>query len=301
MQKRWPIIAAATGAALAASALFNRHATVDAEQKYPPVGKFIDVDGVSVHYLDRGKGSPIVMLHGSGSLIQDFVVSRLVDALAEHHRVIVLDRPGYGYSARPRDRDWTPEAQAALFVRACDLIGIVRPLVVGHSWGTLPALAWALEHPSQVRALVLMSGYYFGTPRPDVLPTKLLGSNFIGDVLTATIAPLQTRLTGPLGLKMIFSPETIPDIFMNTMPFGLMLRPAQLHATAADSGQMPSSAARLSKRYTELSLPVAILWDDEDKLVGQEGQSARLALELPDALAHPLPGSSHMLHHTRPT
>lgn len=293
------MIVAGAAAALAGAALFNRASAARAQEEHPPIGTFVEVDGVRLHYLEQGEGSPIVLLHGSGSLIQDFIVSGLVDALARNHRVIVFDRPGYGYSERPRDRIWTPEAQAKLFVEACAMLKVERPVVVGHSWGTLPALAWALDHPDAVSSLVLMSGYYFGTPRPDMLPTGLMGAPVIGDLLTATIAPLQTRVTGPLGMKMIFSPEEVPQRVWDELPFGLMLRPSQLHATAADSAMMPLSALRLSKRYEELTLPVVVVWDEHDKLVAQAGQSARLAEMLPSASAHPLPGASHMLHHTR--
>jgi pimeloyl-ACP methyl ester carboxylesterase len=99
----------------------------------------------------RARGDPVVLIHGSASLIQDFVTSGLVDRLAQTRRVIVLDRPGYGHSARPRATVWTPERQAALLIEACAQLGVERPVVLGHSWGTLVALAWALDHPRRSR------------------------------------------------------------------------------------------------------------------------------------------------------
>lgn len=291
---------AATGAALAASAVFNRIATARAERRYPPVGRILDVDGVAVHVLERGSGDPVVLIHGSGSLIQDFVTSGLVDRLAASRRVIVFDRPGYGYTDRSRGSVWTPERQAALLVAACVQLGVERPVVVGHSWGTLVALAWALDHPEKLSRLVLGSGYYFPTLRADAIPTAIAGMPVIGDLFVHTIAPIQTRLTGPLGNLMIFAPATPTQAFLTEMPFGLMLRPGQLRATAADSGQMPAAAARLAPRYSDLTLPITILWGEGDKLVTQGDQSAKLLHDLPQAIGSEIAGGGHMIHHVRP-
>ena len=290
----------AGAAALAASALFNRISSARAERRYPPVGRILDVGGMAVHVLERGSGDPVVLLHGSGSLIQDFMTSGLVDRLAASRRVIVFDRPGYGYTERPRGSAWTPERQAALFVDACSQIGAERPVVMGHSWGTLVALAWALDHPGALSGLVLGAGYFFPTLRADALPTTIAGMPGVGDLIAHTIAPIQTRLTGPLGNRMIFSPASPTEAFLEQMPFGLMLRPGQLRATAADSGGMPAAAARLAPRYPELTLPVTILWGEGDKLVKQADQSARLLRELPQAHGFEIAGGGHMIHHVRP-
>lgn len=291
---------AAAVAALAGSAIINRVAAARAERRYPPIGRILDVDGVPVHLFEQGSGPPVVLIHGSGSLIQDFVTSGLVERLARTRRVLVFDRPGYGYSARPRGTVWTPERQAALLVAACAQLDVERPVVLGHSWGTLVALAWALDHPDAVSRLVLASGYYYPTPRLDALPTALIGMPVIGDLIANTWAPLQTRVTGPLGNKMIFAPAEVPQSFLDGMPFELMLRPGQLRATGADSGQMPLAAARLAERYGELALPIEVLWGEGDKLVGQSDQSARFVRELPQATGREIAGGGHMLHHVRP-
>src|SRR3954466_16353516 len=92
-----------TAAALGAAALYTAKMTRDAERKYPPVGRFLDVDGVRLHYIERGQGEPLVLIHGNGTLIQDFTINSLVDRLSERYRVIVIERPGYGYSGITRE------------------------------------------------------------------------------------------------------------------------------------------------------------------------------------------------------
>src|SRR5690348_6585195 len=86
-----------------------------AERRNPPIGKFIECDGVQLHYIDRGDvAAPwVVLFHGNGSMIQDFLISGLVDLLAKQNRVLCFDRPGFGHSERPRLRVWTASAQAA--------------------------------------------------------------------------------------------------------------------------------------------------------------------------------------------
>jgi alpha-beta hydrolase superfamily lysophospholipase len=103
-----------SAAALGASALYAVAKTREAERQTPPIGEFMTVDGVRLHYLERGHGPALVLIHGNGMMIQDFLVSGIVDDLAKRHRVIIIDRPGYGYSDRPRGL-WTPRAHATLF------------------------------------------------------------------------------------------------------------------------------------------------------------------------------------------
>ncbi len=164
---------AATAAGLAAAALVNAARTRAAEAAHPPRGSFVTAGGIRLHYLDRGPpspaGRPIVLLHGNGSLTDDFVISGVLDRLAQRHRVVVFDRPGAGFSERPQGRPWGPVEQAAVLVEAAAKLGVEKPIVVGHSWGTLPAVAWALDHPNRIGALVLASGYYFPSPRLDIV------------------------------------------------------------------------------------------------------------------------------------
>jgi hypothetical protein len=92
------LLIGASSAVAAAFALWVRHRARRAERDHPPIGRFVEVDGVRLHHVERGEGSPVVLLHGNAVLLQDFIASGLVRRLAERHRVIVFDRPGYGFS-----------------------------------------------------------------------------------------------------------------------------------------------------------------------------------------------------------
>ena len=292
---------AATAAGLALAALVNAARARAAEAATPPAGQFVTAGGVRLHYVDRGPraaaGPPIVLLHGNGSLVQDFLISGVVERLAAHHRVVVFDRPGSGYSERPAGRPWGPAEQAAVLVAAAAQLGVERPVVVGHSWGTLPAIVWALDHPDRIGALVLASGYYFPTPRLDVvtvLPAVVPG---LGDVLRHTLSPILGRATIPLGNRLIFSPSPVPEHWTAGFPFELALRPDQIRATLADTAQMVPSAAMLAPRYEALRLPVVLLAGDGDKLVDTDQQTKRLAALLPHARLTIVAGAGHMVQH----
>jgi pimeloyl-ACP methyl ester carboxylesterase len=136
-----------------------------AERRNPPIGKFVEAQGLHLHYIERGNPADpvVVVFHGNGSMIQDMTISGLIDLLSRRNRVVCFDRPGFGQSTRTRFRFWTPGAQAELFAEVLPKIGISNPIVVGHSWGTLVAVALALRDDYQVQGLTLASGYYFPT------------------------------------------------------------------------------------------------------------------------------------------
>lgn len=286
-------------AALAGAALYNRRKKQDAEAETPPIGKFVEVDGIRLHYIERGDGPPLVMLHGMGALADDFLASGLINLAAERHRVIAFDRPGYGYSERPRDRVWTPQVQAALIHAALVKLEIKQPIVLGHSWGTLAALALALDFSEDVAALVLLSGYYFPTPRPDSLLLAGPSLPLLGPLMSHTVSPLIGRATKQGMFKLIFSPSEIPEKFQRLFPAELALRPLHIQASAGDAGQLQYAAAKLSKRYGELAMPVAIAAGDGDKIVAYK-QAEEMHAAIPHSSLHPIEGAGHMIHWLRP-
>lgn len=288
-----------TVAALGALALVERRRARAAERVNPPIGRFMEVDGVRLHYLDRGRGMPIVLLHGNGSMLQDFTSCGLVDGLAAHGRVIVFDRPGFGYSSRPRGRLWTASAQARLISDALRRLGVDSGVMVGHSWGTLVALALAAERPDTVRSLVLMSGYYFPSARADVPAATPLALPGLGDALRWTVIPPVARLMMPKVHDKLFGPAPVPPHFRD-FPMDLALRPGHLRAASEDTALMMPSAAKLSGGYRTVRVPTVILAGTDDRLVDTHAQSVRLHRVLPDSRLELVPGAGHMVHQIAP-
>ena len=280
--------------------LFVLYQTRRTERDNPPIGQFMEIDGVRLHYLERGQGQPIVLLHGNGTMIQDFDTSGLIDLAADHGRVIVFDRPGYGHSSRPRrGKTWDPKAQADLLHKALHHLQIESAIIVGHSWGTLVAVAMALNHPANVHGLVLLSGYYFPTVRFDVPILSPPAIPVVGDILRYTISPLLGRIIWPGLLRIMFGPPPVPQRF-NRFPVWMALRPKQLRASAAESALMIPAVFALRRRYHELTMPVTIMAGANDRFVGATRHSAQLQNLLPQSDLRLVPGVGHMIHQLVP-
>jgi len=200
-------------AGLALAAIANGLLAKNANRVRPPIGRFVRIRGEALHYLDRAQGKTLVLLHGNGSAMEDFVVSCLLERCAAKNRVIAFDRPGFGHSSRTTRQLRQPEEQADLIAAALVELGVERTVIFAHSWGTLVALAMALRQPSLVSSLLLASGYYFPSPRPDALLFSLPGLPVIGDILSYTIWPLASRLTWKLAMNRLFAPAPISQAF----------------------------------------------------------------------------------------
>lgn len=296
--KRGKLLAAGAIALAGAAAIVNYRARA-AERAHPPLGSFVTTNGVRLHYIERGQGVPVVFLHGNGVTAEDFLVSHSLDTAGEHYRAVAFDRPGYGHSERPWTRSWPAGAQAALLPEAFSLLGIERPIVVGHSWGAMVALALALDHPESVSGLVLAAGYYYPTPRTDVALFSPPAIPLLGDLFRHTVAPFIAEAMTPGLIKKMFAPQPVPAEFWEHFPIPLMTRPIQIRSAAEDAAHMITSANALSARFGGLSCPVAILAGDADRLVDHEHQALRLHRELPNSSIDICPGVGHMLHHFR--
>jgi pimeloyl-ACP methyl ester carboxylesterase len=293
----WLSILLIVALVLVVLALVNHAVARWAERKHPPEGKFIEVDGTRLHYSDRGSGRPVVLLHGNAVTGADYNTSGVAERLVGTHRVIIFDRPGFGHSDRPRDgRHWHAGEQADVIHAALERLGVGPAVVVGHSWGTLVALALAERHPAAVAGLVLLSGYYFPTPRLDALLVAPVAIPVLGDILRYTISPVFGWINMPLMKRAMFAPSPLTERFKREYSTALALRPSQLRATASDGALMMADAKELSARYGELSIPVAIVAGSGDKVVSPD-HAERLRGAVPDASLRIVEGTGHMVHH----
>jgi pimeloyl-ACP methyl ester carboxylesterase len=287
-----------TAAALAVSALYVQWCSRRAERENPPRGDFIAVDGVRLHVLDTGGDKQVVLLiHGNGSMIQELEVSGLLEVLGQDYRVLVFDRPGFGYSERPPSVAWTPAAQADLLSRAMRRLGVGSAIVIGHSWGNMVALELALEHRSQVKALLLLGGFYFPESRWDVALLSIPAVPIIGNLMRHTLSPLVAKALSGVALRRMFAPRAVSESFKRRFPMDLALRPFNIRAAAEDLAMMMSAAISLEQRYGQLSQPTIILAGSGDRIVNPEHHSARLQAAIPQSEFHMLPNEGHMLHH----
>lgn len=286
------------GAALFGAALYQKKQSAAAEQAHPPIGRFIEVDGSRVHYVDVGSGPPVVLLHGVGSTLEDWFVCGLVDELTPHHRVIALDRPGYGYSARSRRIGWTPERQARILARMLHRLGAHDALVVGHSWGVLPALALTVQHRGFVRALVLLGGVFYPGAPVAGFGRHVPSVPVLGPLARLTLAPALARAAMPRLVDAVFEPQPPTPRFRAQFPSALATRSGQLRASADDLAMTDDATRRLSRHYPRLDRPLTVVAGSGDAIFDPDRQSRRFADASPHARLIIVPGAGHMVHHS---
>jgi pimeloyl-ACP methyl ester carboxylesterase len=272
------------------------HNEAQAEADFPPIGQFILVDGLRVHYVVRGQGPDLVLIHGLSGSLRDFTFD-LVDLLADRYRVITFDRPGLGYSdALPRNAEGI-FAQAAHLQKAAALLGADHPIVVGHSYGGAVALAWALNFPKHIAALVTISGpsHDWDTPMP--MYYRAL-SNPIGAWL---VAPLITAyVPESLVIKAInqtFEPQSVPTGYDAYFGANLTLRRESLRVNARNRASLQAEIRQMQTRYSELKLPFELLHGDVDTIVIYDIHVPAMQRHAPNLNVTRLVGIGHTPHH----
>lgn len=283
----------AAGLALAAAGagLLVHSQARRARREHPARGGFVR----GLHYFEAGFGSSVVLLHGLGSMVEDFELSGVFAEAARHYRVTAFDRPGYGYSARGA---FTPFGQAQLLHEAFLHLGISRPVIVGHSFGALVAIAYALAYPRHLRGLVLASGYFYPTARfdaPILIPPAI---PIVGTLLRHTISPLLGRLLWPVWLKVLFSPLAVPAQF-HALAWRA-LQPAQLRTVGLESAMLLPVVNGMRRRYSKIRAPTVIVAGTDDGYVSTRAHSQRLHDELRYSTFIEVPGAGHMVHHAAP-
>jgi pimeloyl-ACP methyl ester carboxylesterase len=290
---------ALAGLALGALVWWSRRAVRTAEADYPAEGELLDLgDGAVLHVVDRGEGPPLVLIHGSPGALQGMVAT-VADALAADHRVVMVDRPGHGWSRPPRHGRHDVETNVRMLRAGLARLGVERPVLVGHSYGGATALRWAVEHPDEVAGLVLLAPAAF----PD-FPEPLWVFNFLrlpllGRLLTdALVVPIGRLLIG-LFEPRAFLPNPAPEAYLGYSR-ALYLRPATFLAMAEEYRTLPEQLRPLAARYGELRVPTVVIGAAEDRVTRTPQQAERLAREIPEAELVVLPDTGHELFWEHP-
>lgn len=285
-------VGAVGGLALLAKLAANR-----VERQVPADGRFIDIGGRRMHYLDQGTGPAIVMIHGLGGQMRNFSYA-LLDRLSGDHRVILIDRPGSGYSAAIDTAN--VGAQAAQIARFIAALGLEKPLIVGHSLGGAVALALALDHPEAVGGLALIAPLTH--PQEDVPPAfkaLAIASPAARCAVAWTIATPAAMLAGDKGTRVVFAPEAVPDDFAIRGGGALVGRPAAFQSASADLVAANDDLPAMVARYPSLSVPTAILFGRDDAILDPAAHGEALASAVPEAELTLIDGG-HMIPVTRP-
>jgi pimeloyl-ACP methyl ester carboxylesterase len=261
----------------------------------------IEVDGATLHVVDIGprEGLPIVMLHGASSNLE-VMRHPLGEMLARDHRVILIDRPGHGWSTRARLQDSTPDIQARMIDEALGKLGIDRAVFVVHSWSGALGARLALDHANRVAGLVMLAPVTHPWRGGVGRYNEIIAKPVIGPLLAYTITlPLGYFVTAS-GARDVFLPQTMPDGFVEESATPLLLRPREFIANAYDLVTLKASVAAQAPRYGEIKVPITIIAGEPDKTVKTDIHARPFAATVPNAKLIVLPDLGHMVQQAVP-
>ena len=293
----WIIGAAVAALAIMAGglAIFAAWTARRVEKVLPPCGRFVEIDGARIHYLDEGSGPPLVLIHGLGGQMHNFTHS-LLDRLKDNHRVIILDRPGCGYSTRPRTASAALAAQAKIIAGLIDKLNLEQPLIVGHSLGGAIALMMGLEHPEKIGGLALLAP---ATPAGKTVPPLFRGiyvrSRFMRRVVAWTLAIPMSITNRELVLGTVFGPGAVPADFAIKGGGLLTLRPRSYIAASMDLIAAIEDLQHMPARYGGLTVPVGVLFGANDLLLDHAAHGGELVEKLPGVHFELVEDGGHMI------
>lgn len=276
-----------------------------AESAFPPEGQFLAVRGKRVHAVVRGDpGSPtLVLIHGASGNTRDWTLD-IVPRLAETYRVIVFDRPGLGYTQRLSGSGSaggeTISEQAALLKDAAKQLGADSPIVLGHSYGGAVALAWAVQHPEHLSALVTVSAASHRWETGLSTYYKILSHPVVGPLVIPLLTAFVPDARVEREVAAVFEPDSVPEGYLSHFGAGLTLRRSSMRANALQRAGLLEEITDLTPHYPEITVPVEILHGTADTLVWSSIHSEPLARAIPSAALTLLPGIGHMPHHAAP-
>lgn len=277
------------------------------ERAHPPAGTFVEVAGARLHVVDLDARSqrspddlPVVLLHGASGNLEDLRLA-LGDRLAARHHVILVDRPGLGWSERLLDADdMTPARQAAMLSELLERLDVGRAIVVGHSFGGTVATAMALDDPFRVAGLVLIAPVAHPWPGGISWYYSLAATPLLGPLFARTLAlPVGALLMRPT-VEIVFAPQSAPPDYVDRTATELVLRPQNFLDNARDVAGLEAYIATQTSRYAGITAPTIIITGDRDEVVSPELHSRTLAAAVPRSKLVVLEGIGHMPHHAAP-
>jgi pimeloyl-ACP methyl ester carboxylesterase len=290
-------------AALAVLALITQAGVLFLQRKHPAQGRTIEVAGAALNILDIGPrdavGPPIVMIHGASSNLEA-IRQPLGDLLARQHRVILIDRPGHGWSPRERLEDATPAIQGRMIEEALEKLGLGPAIFVVHSWAGALGARMALDYPQRVAGLVMLAPVAYPWRGGVGWYNRFVTTPVIGPLLAYTITLPLGYFLAESGARNVFLPQIMPENFVENTATRLLLRPREFLANARDLVTLKAAVAEQAPRYGNIRVPVVVITGDKDKTVSPAIHSRPFVAAVPDARLIVLAGVGHIVQNAAP-
>lgn len=248
----------------------------------PRPGAIADIDGYSVHYIDRGSGPAMVLIHGFGG--QTYNYRKLIPWFARSHRVIALDLKGYGYSERDAATDLSQTGQVRMLEALLGRLGVTRATFVGHSMGGAVVQRFAAAKPDMCDALVLIAsvaGDEARSMRRAPVPAFIL----------RPLLPVLGGLASSRLLKMSFYDQsTVTEEHREEY-----LRPARLKGSMDGLlAMMKQSRADEPIAFDRITMPVLLIYGAQDQIVPL-AKAQEIRAHLPQARLVVIDRAAHLL------
>jgi pimeloyl-ACP methyl ester carboxylesterase len=303
MKKRYWIAGTATTAAAVAVAakLLLRPRDADWHRNrdiifHSDYSRFIEVDGVEMHYQEAGEPSnpTVVLIHGFAS--STFVWSKVFLELAKSGlRVIAVDLLGFGYSAKPKNGEYTIAGQAKLLRRLLDRLRIDRATIVGSSYGGAVAATCALNYPESVDKLILVGTVNNNRPL-DFALMRVFSSRVVGDVVSPLL--LSSRRLLRQRMKRVYDRHAwvLDERRVDARFFPLRAARTQRALIRTVRGW---DAERISRDAHLIQQPTLLLWGENDvEIPLADGE--RLHSEIPNSRLLVFLNCGHLPHEEYP-
>ena len=263
-----------------------------------PAEHSIDIENTRVRYVEAGAGPAVVLIHGNAGSVDDFDFERL-GLLCRDHRVMAVDRPGHGKSARPNDADANLQYQTRVLHETLSRLGVTHPVLVGHSWGGSLALAYAVEYPLELSAIVLLAPAAYSDGGPDQFMRAVLKTPVVGDVSLTMGRVIFGEHLLKKELQKAFYASSVPEEYLRQASSS-WLRHKQLRAILEDEYSLDKDLEKVSRHYSEISIPVVIVTGDRDKVVSAKHNAYRLKTSIAHSQLVELKNTGHQLPQTHP-
>ncbi|MCI4643235.1 MAG: alpha/beta hydrolase [Hyphomonadaceae bacterium] len=287
------LLASALGACVHSAIYTSR-----VEQRFPPDGKTVEVNGTDMHVIRMGtpEGAPVLFIHGASANANEFDWS-LAPRLEDRFDLILADRPGHGYSERP-------DKGAQLGVQARQMAGVLAleageepAVVVGHSFGGAVALRLALDHPERVKALVLLAPVSHDWGGGGEAWYNSWGASPVSGLAFSQLVPIAGPGQARAGVVSTFAPDPVPEGYLENSAVNLLFRPDVFRANAQDVTALREELASQQDRYDQLTMPIVVFSGAEDTVINPTLHVGRLKHQAQNLELVKLTDSGHMPHH----
>jgi pimeloyl-ACP methyl ester carboxylesterase len=246
-----------------------------------PTGSFTQVGKLRIHYLEHpGSGTPVVLIHGLPGTAADW---EDVTPLLAGHRTIAIDRPGFGYSTG----GYVPfEQQLQTLHELLTGLHVVRPILVGHSYGGTISLGFAERYPGEVRGLVLVDAaaagqHGGGFERAQAQLVKLMQLPVIRQLANATFGQLLTTVSVNQREDEAFHPQAVSPAHHERV-LAINMTRGNLEAWAGEMLAANGVVTQIDRGLASIQTPAVVIQGDADELV-RPIHGRRLAVALPHA------------------